>query len=76
MSTHDISIKKDAKLKLYISEINIPIDPKLLGKQLKGSKLGYFWHYRVGSYRLICEIQHDKLIVLVLMLGHRKDVYL
>ncbi|WP_456085611.1 type II toxin-antitoxin system RelE family toxin [Methylomonas albis] len=33
------------------------------------------WRYRVGDYRLICQIQDDELIVLVVELGHRKDIY-
>ena len=67
----------DAKrIRNYLRErIMVLEDPKLIGKQLKGAKLGNFWRYRVGNYRLICEIQHDKLIVLVLIIGHRKDVY-
>ncbi len=76
------SLKKisstDAKrIRNYLRERIEPLkDPKLLGKQLKGSKLGYFWRYRVGAYCLICEIQHEKMIALVLIVGHRKDVYL
>ena len=33
------------------------------------------WRYRVGDYRLICDIQDEKVVVLVLEVGHRKDVY-
>jgi mRNA interferase RelE/StbE len=50
-------------------------DPRTVGKALQGSRLGEFWKYRVGDYRLICKIEDDRLIVLVLRVGHRKEVY-
>ena len=50
-------------------------DPRSLGQALHGSRLGEFWKYRVGGYRLICKIEDDRLVVLVLRLGHRKEVY-
>ena len=49
-------------------------DPRQWGKPLHGEKRG-LWRYRVGDYRLICEIQDEKITVLVLEVGHRKDVY-
>ena len=49
-------------------------DPRGLGEAMKGSSSG-LWRYRVGDYRVICEILDAKLIVLVVKLGHRKDVY-
>ncbi len=49
-------------------------DPRALGEVLHG-RLSDFWKYRVGDYRLICEIQDGKLTVLVLKLGHRREVY-
>ena len=50
-------------------------DPRSLGKPLQGSRLGEFWRYRVGDYRLICKIEDDRLLVLVLRSGHRKEIY-
>jgi mRNA interferase RelE/StbE len=50
-------------------------DPRSLGKALRGSRLGEFWKYRVGDYRLIAKIEDDRLIVLVLRVGHRKEIY-
>lgn len=47
-------------------------DPRGIGKQLKDSE---FWRYRVGDYRILCEIQDQRLIVLVVELGHRREVY-
>lgn len=49
-------------------------DPRMLGKPLKGD-LSSLWRYRVGDYRLICEIQEGELVVLVVRVGHRKGVY-
>jgi mRNA interferase RelE/StbE len=49
-------------------------DPRQWGKSLRGDKIG-LWRYRVGHYRLICDIQDEKVTVLLLRVGHRKDVY-
>jgi mRNA interferase RelE/StbE len=49
-------------------------DPRSLGKPLNGS-LGDFWCYRVGDYRIICDIQDNLLTVLVLQIGNRREVY-
>ena len=50
-------------------------DPRSIGEALHGSRLGEFWKYRVGDYRLIAKIEDDRLIVLVLRVGHRKEIY-
>ena len=50
-------------------------NPRSIEKALQGSRLGEFWKYRVGDYRLICKIEDDRLIVLVLRVGHRKKIY-
>jgi mRNA interferase RelE/StbE len=50
-------------------------DPRSIGQALRGSRLGEFWKYRVGDYRLICRIEDDRLLVLVLRLGHRREIY-
>ena len=49
-------------------------DPRSLGEPLRGPELGRFWKYRVGDYRLICHIQDREATVLVLRVGHRRDV--
>jgi mRNA interferase RelE/StbE len=49
-------------------------DPRELGKALKGP-LGDLWRYRVGDYRVICDIQDGVLTVLVLQVGNRREVY-
>lgn len=49
-------------------------NPRQWGKPLHGDK-GGLWRYRVGVYRLICDIQDERVTVLVVSVGHRKDVY-
>lgn len=49
-------------------------DPRQSGKALKGD-MGELWRYRVGDYRIICDIQDDIIAVLVLRVRHRKEVY-
>jgi mRNA interferase RelE/StbE len=41
----------------------------------RSPRLGEFWKYRVGDYRLISKIEDDRLVVLVLGVGHRKEIY-
>lgn len=48
--------------------------PRSLGKALTGS-LGGLWCYRVGDCRIICDIQDEKITVMVLKIGHRREVY-
>jgi mRNA interferase RelE/StbE len=50
-------------------------DPRTLGAALKGSKLGRYWKYRVGDYRIISQIEDERLLILVLRVGHRREVY-
>lgn len=42
---------------------------------MKGPVVGRYWKYRVGDYRIICDLQDDMLLVLVVRVGHRRDVY-
>jgi len=49
-------------------------DPREFGKALKG-QLGSLWRYRVGDYRVLCDIQDGVLTVLVLQIGNRREVY-
>lgn len=51
-----------------------PAGPRGTGKVLSGP-LGGLWRYRVGDYRLICEIRDDVLEVLVIKIAHRRDAY-
>lgn len=48
-------------------------DPLVFGRGLVGDKSG-IWRYRVGDYRVLCDIKDDELVVLALEIGHRRDV--
>ncbi len=50
-------------------------DPRSIGEALHGEMLGRFWKYRVGDYRIICDIQDKVIKILVVRIGHRKDIY-
>ncbi len=50
-------------------------DPRSVGQALKGSKLGEFWKYRVGDFRIIASIQDQKMIILILRVGNRREIY-
>lgn len=50
-------------------------NPRSIGEPLRGSKLGEFWKYRVGDYRVIASIEDGALRVLVLRIGNRREVY-
>lgn len=56
------------------SRIATERDPRRFGKALSGDKSG-LWRYRVGDYRVICNIEDNALVVLVIAVGHRRDVY-
>ena len=49
--------------------------PRHFGEPLRGEMAG-LWRYRVGDYRIICEIQDQQLVVLALAVGHRREIYL
>jgi len=49
-------------------------DPRQIGGSLQGTRSG-LWKYRVADYRVICSLEHDRLVVLVLQVGHRREVY-
>ena len=58
----------------YMQDIQKLKNPRARGKKLSGD-LCEFWRYRVGDFRILCKIEDDILIVLVIAVGHRKDVY-
>lgn len=50
-------------------------DARLIGEPLAGANLGAYWKYRVGDWRIICDIQDQRIVVRVLRVGNRRDVY-
>ena len=69
-----IDITNQKKIKQFILDIRELNDPRSKGKALKG-KLSNYWRYRVGDYRLICDINDSEIIITVVRIGHRKDIY-
>lgn len=60
----------------FLRERVAPLDdPRAIGEALRGSDLGEFWRYRVGDWRLICEIQDEQILITVLSVGNRGEVY-
>ena len=60
----------------YMDErVAVLADPRSLGKNLKGPKMGEYWRYRVGDIRVICNIMDGQLTVLVIEIGNRREVY-
>ena len=49
-------------------------NPRHFGEPLKGDLAG-LWRYRIGDFRIICEIQESRLVVLALSVGHRREIY-
>ena len=49
-------------------------NPYIHGKALTGNLAGY-WRYRVGDYRILADIQNDTLIIYIVLVGHRRDIY-
>ena len=50
-------------------------DPRSLGEALAGARLGSYWKYRVGDWRIICDIQDERIVVRVLRIGNRREIY-
>ncbi|MDO8953647.1 MAG: type II toxin-antitoxin system RelE/ParE family toxin [Gammaproteobacteria bacterium] len=61
-------------LKYLKERLAIRHNPKTMGKPLVGTKSG-LWRYRVGDYRIICEIKNKELLILVITVGHRREIY-
>jgi len=61
-------------LRYFRERIATDEDPQRFGKPLARDMTG-LWRYRVRDYRMICHIENDKLVVLILRVGHRKDIY-
>lgn len=50
-------------------------NPRSLGEALRGEELGKYWKYRIGDHRLVCRILDDRIVIVVVRVGHRRDVY-
>ena len=64
------------RIRRFLQQRVAPLEnPRDIGRKLHGETFGEFWRYRVGDYRIIVTIEDDTLIVLVVEVGHRRDVY-
>ena len=60
----------------FLTQRIAPLEnPREIGEALKGSRLGEFWKYRVGDYRVICRIVDSKITIVVVRVGNRREVY-
>ncbi|WP_274584073.1 type II toxin-antitoxin system RelE/ParE family toxin [Neisseria leonii] len=50
-------------------------DPRSIGEPLKGPVLGQYWKYRIGDYRIISRIEDGRMLILVLRIGNRREIY-
>ncbi len=50
-------------------------DPRSIGEALKGASLGGFWKYRVADYRIIADIEDERIRILIVRIGNRREVY-
>ncbi len=62
-------------LEFLRKRLSILANPRELGEALSGGKLGNYWKYRVGDWRIICDLQDERIIVRVLRVGNRREVY-
>lgn len=71
LGTLDPSIARSLVRFMY-ERVHLSSNPRAVGKALRESR---FWRYRVGDYRILCTIDDDRLVVLVVELGHRREIY-
>lgn len=71
-------LKLDKQIQRQIQKFVLQLknleNPRSRGKALVGN-LSHLWRYRVADYRLICDIQDKKILVTILRIGHRKEIY-
>lgn len=62
------------KILTYLQEVSLLEDPRSRGKSLTGD-LKSLWRYRVGDYRILCYIEDEEILITVVKIGHRREVY-
>lgn len=72
LASLDKTVRK--KIAAFIDRLPLYPSPRSIGKPIKGALSGR-WRYRAGDYRLICSIRDDVLVIEVIKIGHRSDVY-
>ena len=61
--------------RFLIERVASPGNPRELGRPLRGSRFVGVWRYRVGDFRVLCQIDDQRVVVLVIGVGHRREVY-
>ena len=69
----DLKVQRDI-LRYLRDRIQGSADPRQFGKPLRKNLAG-LWRYRIGDYRLICRLEEDRFVVLVVKVGHRRAIY-
>ena len=65
-----------ARIRAFLRDRLAPLDdPRRAGAPLRGFAPGSYWRYRVGDYRILCELREGELLVLVIEVGHRRSIY-
>lgn len=62
------------RIRKFVKDLAKLPNPRFCGEPLTGN-LSNFWKYRIGDYRLVCKIHDDELLVMVVKIGHRSNVY-
>jgi addiction module toxin, RelE/StbE family len=68
--------EESARIRDFLHSRVKPLDnPRQLGEALQGPRFKHLWRCKVGDYRIICDIQDQRLVVLVVEVGHRRHIY-
>jgi mRNA interferase RelE/StbE len=67
-----IQIRLVGFLRIRVSQLENPRD---IGEALSGQRFGSYWKYRVGDWRIICDIQDQRIVVRVLRIGNLREIY-
>ena len=60
----------------FLAERVSPLaNPRSIGEALRGDELGRYWKYRVGDYRIVADLFDGRLVIVIVRIGHRGDVY-
>ena len=64
------------RITAFLAERVSPLaDPRSIGEALRGDELGRYWKYRVGDYRIVAEFLDGRLVIVVVRIGHRGEIY-
>lgn len=74
-SLNKLDLKIKRQVLKYIEKLKSSDNPLLYAERLVGNSLGRFWRYRVGDYRIICETYEKELILILIEIDHRSNIY-